>query len=118
VLDATAGDDLIEVSALGGGYTGTVVVNAQAPKVNFDNADSFTVNGGAGFNVLNLLGTEGADTAFSGTSAVTVNSGRVTLGTGISLLDVTALGGDDAVFLDFLTTARRRSLTADWATTS
>ena len=113
-VTASADDDTISVTPNGAG-TGEITSNDIGPVVDYTGVGgTLTINGGsAGFNVLEIFGTEGADTVGSvATSQVTVNGSAVTLGSNLDRLDVLTLGGADTVDLSNITTGIPTVITA------
>jgi len=104
-VNATAGDDVINVTPLTASNSGTFDHNL-TPNVVFDYTDATTVTFGggvAGFDRLNVLGDAGPDTVTSTATTVTVDGSTVTLGAGLDYLGVITFEGDDNVDLDGLT---------------
>ncbi|HID23299.1 MAG TPA: calcium-binding protein, partial [Planctomycetaceae bacterium] len=100
-VSGTAGDERIEVTPRAAG-SGQLREATDGPPIDYNGFGGvLTVNGGsAGFDVLALLGNDGANVVTTPTAtSVTISGGTVTLGTGLDRLDIQTFGGDDSVTL-------------------
>ena len=103
-INGTAGDDSFSVQPTAVGNGNFTVSSSGAlsshPQFTYTDVSTFSVSGGgAGFDILEILGNEGADTVTSTATTVTRAGGTVAFDGTIDELHITTLGGRDDVAL-------------------
>ncbi|MGC3992072.1 MAG: FG-GAP-like repeat-containing protein [Chthoniobacteraceae bacterium] len=113
----TAGADTFSVTPTGTN-TASVALAGVNLAINTNNSGALIIDSqaGSGLDVLQIYGSDLADTITAAASSVTLTggaTGTVTIGTGIGRLDIYALGGNDHVDLSALATLPTRIFGGD-----